>query len=199
MKTIQHSIHGSTTGNIKNCPSFPDYFAQGYILPMWVDTILYFDDDTKNWQWKTANDKFQWASHPSGQLLDDVDFTHNGKKVYHIFKAICPWKIIAPKGWSVMQLPLFYHYENEFTVMPGIWEPGVFGDLNQQVMITANKKEILIKRGTPFAQYVFYKQTKTGLKIRNASAKDKKKFTAQNLLITGEFDGSRTYNRHKTK
>lgn len=199
MRIAHQGIDKETLANVKNCPSFPDYFGQGVILPMWVDTILYYNDETKQWGWRTSSDEFAWDTHPNEQLLDDVNFEVNGKKVYHIFKALSPWKINISKGWKVMQIPLFYHIENEFTVMPGILEPTILGDLNQQVMITASKKEIYIKRGTPFVQYVPIKDTKVSLKVRNATATDKKRFNIQKLLITGQFAGSRTYNKSKAK
>jgi hypothetical protein len=35
--------------NVKQCPAFPDLFASGYILPMWADTTLFYDDETDQW------------------------------------------------------------------------------------------------------------------------------------------------------
>lgn len=197
MKIYKHSINDRVIGNAKNCPAFPDYFNQGYIIPMWVDTILYYDDDGEQWKWKTASDEYEWDTHPNHQLLHDVPLTHNGDKVYHIFKAVSPWRAITPKGWSLIQVPLFYHYENEFVVMPGVIDTDIHSELNQQVMITVNKKEILIKRGTPFVQYIPYKRTKTSLEVRNANAEDKRLFAAQHNYLTSFFTGSRAYNQKR--
>jgi len=199
MKIAHQFIDREIMANAKNCPSFPDYFGQGYIIPMWTDTILYYNDSTDSWGWRTASEEFAWDTHPNEQLLDEVKFAINGKKVHHVFKALSPWKIKISKGWTVMQIPLFYHYENEFTVMPGMLDPNVLGDLNQQVMITAANKEILIKRGTPFVQYVPIKKSHFKLNVRDANKKDKSMIQMQKLLITGVFAGSRTYNKEKGK
>jgi hypothetical protein len=57
-------------GNVKNCPSFPDYFSQGYVVTMWSDVILDFDRATGDWFWKTPSTDFIWEIHPSYQFLD---------------------------------------------------------------------------------------------------------------------------------
>ena len=54
--------------SVKNCPSFSDYFSQGYILPMWADSILEYTD--KGWKWETAVGNFKWETHFNDQLID---------------------------------------------------------------------------------------------------------------------------------
>ena len=54
-------------GNMKNCPSFSDYFTKGYIVPMWTDSYLYFNSETNDWKWTTSDDKFSWQYHSNHQ------------------------------------------------------------------------------------------------------------------------------------
>jgi hypothetical protein len=198
MRVYKNSITSTVSGNIKNCPALPDYFNQGYVVPMWADTILYYDEAKDEWRCRTPSDQYRWDSHPNHQFLEDVPFTYNGEKVYHIFKAISPWRAVTPKGWSLMQVPLFYHYDNDFAVMPGVIDTDIHSEINQQVMIMADKKEIFIKRGTPFVQYIPYKRTETSLEVRDSNETDKKLFKSQDNYMSGFFTGSRAYN-HKRK
>jgi hypothetical protein len=104
--------------SVKVCPSFPDYFSQGYIVPMWSDAIL--KSDGTAWNWRTPHSKFAWDIHGNHQFLDYVDAKFNGVNSQFVFKALCPWRIITPPGWSVLQLPLFYHFNQEWSVLPGV-------------------------------------------------------------------------------
>ena len=57
------------TKSIKNCPSFPEFFSEAYVIPMWVDTTFYVDGE--NVTIDTArNDLFKWEFHPRNQFLD---------------------------------------------------------------------------------------------------------------------------------
>ena len=114
------SINFPSSFTVKICPSFPDFFSQGYVLPMWCDTELGFNDKTQEFLWKTSNESFAWSIHTNNQFLKWADASLHGDKAKFVFKAECPWRIITPKGWSVLQLPMFYHYNKNFSVLPGI-------------------------------------------------------------------------------
>jgi hypothetical protein len=44
--------------SVRVCPSFPDYFSQGYIIPMWCDTEI--KSNNSGWNWNTASNNFSW-------------------------------------------------------------------------------------------------------------------------------------------
>lgn len=194
LKKAKHTILENTAGNVKNCPSFPDYFSNGYVIPMWCDTILSFDEETQVWNWKTSSNQFTWDVHTNEQFLDFVSYEEDGKKVKFLFKANCPWRIKTPRGWSVMQLPLLYHFDHDFSVMPGIIDTDVHTEINQQVAFKSDKKEILIKRGTPFVQYIPFKRQTLVAKIRDASLQDIAEIKAKALKLTTKFVGTKAYN-----
>ena len=75
-KDIPSQVDEVTT--VKNCPSFPDYFSQGYIIPMWTDAIL--QSDKEKWNWQTPTNKISWDMHGKTQFLDYVDVSFNGVK-----------------------------------------------------------------------------------------------------------------------
>lgn len=192
-------IHGEATieshigGNVKDCPSFPTFFSQGFIIPMWCDVILSYDDSEKIWNWRTPDSSFPWTAHSNDQFLDHVPFKFLGDKAYFVFKPLCPWNIITPPGWSVLQLPLFYHYENDWTVLPGIVDTDYHHEVNQQFLFFHKKKEILIRRGTPIAQYIPFQRTKTTMTLEKDEGEIAKKLKYFRLMMSTKFMGDRRY------
>ena len=177
---------------VKFCPSFTDYFSMGYVLPMWTDVRLSFNrvsEDQTEWSWNTPSQNFTVEAHTDGQFTDYVKPSFLGIDGEIIFKANCPWRIITPKGWSVLQLPLFYNFNKEFSVLPGIIDTDIHHEINQQILYHGNKKEIEIKRGTPLALYVPFKREDAYLDadVRFANEKDMKKINKQLLHFNTLF------------
>ncbi len=178
--------------SVKYCPSFPDYFSQGYILPMWTDVKI--QSDGYNWSWKTPTAKVSWDAHPPLQFLDYVDASFNGVKGQHVFKADCPWRIITPPGWSVLQLPLFYHFNKEWSILPGVIDTDIHSVINQQVLYHGNGNEIEIKRGDPFVLYIPFKRSnKLKNEIRYQNEKDIKIFNKQAFGFFSNFSPTAQY------
>jgi hypothetical protein len=183
---------------VKYCPSFPDYFSQGYILPMWTDVIL--REDNNRWECKTPNKMFSVLSHSNSQFLDHVDASFNGVEGQFIFKTESPWKIITPPGWSVLQLPLFYHFNKEWSVLPGVIDTDTVHVLNQQILYHGNGKEIKINRGDPLVLYVPFKRSnKLKLEVRPQTKKEEKKISADLLNLTTRFTPNGTYREMQRK
>jgi hypothetical protein len=182
---------------VKTCPSFPDFFSQGYVIPMWADTVLRFDKESQQWSWFSGRDGdyTEWGVHHSEQMTKHVDASFMGKDVVAIFKAACPWRIKTRPGWSVYQLPLFYHFDNDFAVMPGVIDTDIHSEINQQVMFFREKEEILIKRGTPFAQYIPFKRQKISHEVRKENKKDLTEFKKQDEKFFTTFSASGEYRR----
>jgi hypothetical protein len=187
------SFNVKNAGNVKNCPSFIDYFSNGVIVPMWVDSILYFNKDTKEWRWETADKKFAWANHSLPQFLDTVSYSYVNKPAHFVFKAVSPWRIITPKGYSVLQLPLFYHQNDDFSVLPGIIDSDYYHQANPQVLFHSNNSEIFIKRGTPLVQYIPFKRKTLNLKVSDATQKENDIFDLENLRFNTSFTSDNVY------
>ncbi len=195
-KDIPSKIDGSVT--VKNCPSFPDYFSQGYIVPMWCDSRIKFDET--NWFWETAIDKFSWDIHGKQQLLDHTKTKFNGIDSQFVFKAISPWRVITPPGWSVLQLPLFYHFNQEWSVLPGVIDTDIHHGINQQVLYHGNGKEIIIKRGDPFVLYIPFKRSnKINHIVKYQTEKNKKTFQKDLLDLSSKFFPSGVYRERQRK
>jgi len=180
-------------GNVKNCPSFPDFFSSGYVVPMWMDSLIKYEEKTEEWSTQSSTSLDNWTIHPNHQFVDHVSPNVFGVNGNFVFKAVCPWKVITPKGWSVLQLPLFYHFNMEWSVLPGIIDTDVHHQINQQVLYHGNGKEIFIPRGTPFAMYIPFKREKTKLVTRLFNDKDNYKFLIEEMKNNTKFIGSGAY------
>jgi hypothetical protein len=190
----------SSTHTAKACPAFPDFFSQGFILPMWSDTKLEYDPETTFYRWEAGRGEapYKWDTHANGQLVNHVDnIHHQGSKGKFVFKAISPWKIITPKGYSLLQLPVFYHFNNDFSVLPGILRTDTYHEINQQVLVHGEEKiSINIPRGAPFVHYVPIKREDFDLDVHYATEEEFYLFDTISLDIESSKMGKSKYRKN---
>ena len=191
-------IPSDVIGTVKDCPSFPDYFSQGYVLPMWSDVVLNQKEDEFSWQ--TSTGIFNWDFHTNDQLLDYVKPSFNGIESQFVFKANCPWRIITPPGWSVLQLPLFYHFNQEWSVLPGVIDTDIPSEVNQQILYHGNGKEVKIKCGDPLVLYIPFKRSdKLNHEVRYQTQEEHKRFQKDTLILSQLFIPNGTYRKLQRK
>jgi hypothetical protein len=186
---------------VKSCPSFIDLFSQGYVLPMWVDTVLSYDKTSDQWKWSTAGGPFTWEMHDKQQFVSHTNPIYQGNLGYAIFKAMSPWRIITNPGVSVLQLPVFYDFNSDFSVLPGILRTDVWHQINQQVLFHSDKKEISIPRGTPLAYYFPFYREQSKLTYREQTQQDQLSFYASDLQVDtkSNFRRGKTYLKLKSR
>jgi hypothetical protein len=183
-------------GNVKHCPSFSDYFSTGYYLPMWADSIISYNRKTEMWSWKTSDKSFVWDYHPTKQFVDIAHPTVYAVEGYAVFKAVSPWSVFTPKGYSLLQFPLFYNFNKDFTVLPGVIATDARHTLNIQILIHSDKEEIFIERGTPLAQYIPVKRNDAlSLKYRDANKKDLQKIDSSDMRYHTKFSHRGEYSK----
>lgn len=200
MKVNPGSISGPGVSTVKICPSFPDYFSMGYVLPMWCDTKLFFNPETEEWNWQTSSEEFSWDVHGKNQFVRWANPNLQGKDAPFVFKASCPWRIITPKGWSVLQLPLFYHFNKDYSVLPGIIDTDIHHEINQQVMYHGDGNGVQIQQGDPFVLYIpFERGSKLDLEIRAANEKDAKLFRRKDVELSSKFPPNGLYRSWQRK
>lgn len=174
---------------VRSCPALVDYFNDGYIIPMWADTMIKYNETTNVWNVEvgTRGDAYGWEIHYNEQAIKHAKFSTFGQVSTFIFKAISPWKVITRKGWSVYQKPLYYHFNNDFSVLPGTIDTDIHHEINQQVMYFGDNKEIFIKQGQPFVQYVPFERKKISSDIRYQTEDDILKFKTLDLQYDSAF------------
>lgn len=187
-------------GTVKSCPSFVDYFNQGFVMPAWTDAKVSYNQEKDYWNVKepeyTSDDRksYEWTIHSHDQFLNHVDIEMFGKKPTIIFKANSPWRIITKPGWSVMQLPLFYHFDNDLVAMPGIIDTEIQHQINVQMLYFGDGKEITVKRGDPLVQYIPFRKDKAlDFDIRYPTQKDISKFSSMSTRLSSMFNSGLSY------
>jgi len=177
------------SGTVKVCPAIPDFFNDGYIMPMWADTTIKYDKESDQWSTfcGSSGQDFDWSIHTNNQAINHATFKTFGQAANFIFKAVSPWKIITPKGWSVYQLPVFYHFDNDFSVMPGTRDTDIYHNVNAQVLYFGDGKEVTIKQGQPFAQFIPFKRSAIDADVRYQTAEDQKIFETEKLRYSSVF------------
>lgn len=195
----EFTFNGALAGNFKSCPSFSDYFSKGYILPMWVDSYLFYNSEDQSWKWSVSDANFSWQTHANSQYLDYVDHKFLNKNSFFVFKTKIPWNIFTSKGYSLYQLPTFFHFNEDFSVIPGVRDTDVYHEINIQLLIHSDKKEIFIPRGTPLAQYIPFKREKTKFNVREATKKDLFRINLHNLNLSTRFHKTQTYKIDRKK
>jgi hypothetical protein len=184
--------------NVKNCPSFPDYFSQGYIIPMWSDVKIKFEDSIATYEMGAK--RFSFDAHSNEQMLDYTKTSFNGVEGQFVFKANCPWRIITPPGWSVLQLPLFYHFNQEWSVLPGVIDTDIHSEINQQILYHANGKEAIIRCGDPFVLYIPFKRSdKLKHEVRYQTPEEHKRFDKDMMILNQHFRPNGTYRKMQRK
>jgi len=192
------NIPSTSPMSVKKCPSFPDYFSQGYIVPMWSDVLLTQKDDT--YEWFSSSGSFGWEIHTNDQLIDYKKINFNGVDGQFIFKALCPWRIVTPPGWSILQLPLFYHFNQEWSVLPGVIDTDIHHEINQQVLYHGNGNPIRINAGDPFVLYIPFKRSnKLNHEVFYQTEKYKKMFNKLSLSLNQNFKPNGWYRELQRK
>lgn len=189
---------------IKQCPGLSDYFSEGFVVPMWSDTSLNYSKELDSWSVKSGavsgsfGKSAMWDVHNNSQFLKHTNYFFLDKEATFVFKAISPWRVVTKPGWSVYQLPLLYHFNQNFSVMPGVIDTDIHHEINQQVLYFGNNDNVLIKRGTPLALYIPFERKNVDFSVRDQNENDKKRFEVNDINFMTKFPSAGAY-RHMQK
>ena len=180
-------------GTVRNCPSFPEYITQGFVVPLWCDLHLEVHHDS--WKWKSPEKLFTFNNHPGEQFRDWLP-KHVQDNTSMVLKPNCPWRVKTPPGWSVWQLPMIYHYNPVFETLPGIIWSDIHHEINQQMLIK-QYGEFFIPRGTPLAMYVPYERNKYTYDVSGPNVKNAAWANTAHLHVRSKFKGG--YKLHQAE
>ena len=183
-KKIPNTHPKADVGTIKNCPAMPDFFKLGYVVPLWCDLIVNVENDGK-YHWKSSNKEFKW------QIHGDVQYKHHlpdnaQENCALVVKPDCPWYVKTPPGVSLLQMPLFYHFNPDFTVLPGTIWTDIHHEINQQ-MVLHNYGETFITKGTPLAMYIPIRRETFDYTVRHQTPEDHENFMISALKTASKF------------
>lgn len=156
---------------IRRCPGITDFFSNMYVIPMWTDLKIYFNKETNGLEVNFKNsDTFpMWERHDSRQLIDHTGIIIGDRPVETVVKIVSPWNIITPKGYSVLQIPLFYNFEQNYTILPGIFDTDIYHEINVPFLLHSNNKQIEFNEGQALLAFIPFKRTKYNQKNINAN------------------------------
>lgn len=179
------------TGTAKICPAFPDFYSAGYVVPLWCDLI--FDYNQGEVRARTsAPDLFSISFHGNDQFLNFAP-AHVRDSTVVVMKLECPWYVRTSPGYSILQLPMFYEFDQRFTTMAGSIRSDTHHEMNQQLMVHV-KGSFVLERGTPIAMYIPYKRERFKLDVREVTAEFTRAMQKSQLNIMTKF--RRGYRRY---
>lgn len=180
----------------KVCPGISDTFSTGIVIPAWSDTRFFrVDDDEWRWGWHSPSSNTVWGLHPRHQFIDHVP-SWAGGKIDAVFKAINPWHIKTPVGYSVYQMPLFYQFNENFTPLPGIIDSDIYHTMHIPIAFhpSPDVDEVFIRRGEPLAMYFPFKRDSFEIEVREETEEDRLLMKKVEQL-DGVFDNA--YRNHR--
>ena len=180
-------------GTVRNCPSFPEYINQGFVVPLWCDLHIEIKHD--GYEWHSPDKMFNFSSHSDEQFRNYLP-QHMKDNTSMVLKPSCPWRVKTPPGWSVWQLPMTYHYNPIFETLPGIIWSDIHHEINQQ-MLMRQYGEFVIKRGTPLAMYVPYERNKYTYDVSGPNEQNSKWANTAYTHVRTKFKGG--YKLHQSE
>ena len=194
-KRVQRKINSlDDKGTVRNCPSFPEYINQGFVVPLWCDLYLEIEQEG-TWKWRTPDKNFSFSTHSNTQFRDWLP-QHMQDNTSMVVKPSCPWRVKTPPGWSVWQLPMYYHYNPMFETLPGIIWSDIHHEINQQ-MLFKRYGEFFIPRGTPLAMYVPFERNKYTYDISGPNSTNAAWSNESFLHVRSKFKGG--YKLHQAE
>jgi len=177
------------TRTVKMCPSFSDIYNEGFVLVSPCDIVLRYHEPTQLWQWESSMSQLELEVHGTNQFVNWVD-----GPVKAIFKIPFPYAVFVPKGYNLRQVPIIYDYNPDWHVAYGVYKADQVPELTIQIMYTSDKKEILIKQGTPLCQMIPYKREKFSYGFTALKEKHIRKIKAGWYRATSKFTYSHVKN-----
>lgn len=185
---------------IKTCPGALDIFSSAYVLPSWVDAeINIVDRESKMYTWSSPLEEFLFEEHDDGQFLHYAPDKLKEKTV-GILKYVSPWFMKTPKGYSSLQMPAYYDFNQDFSVPIGVVDTDIYHEINAQLILSSEKDVIKISRGQPIAYFFPFKRDTFSLNVRERNEEDKiNENKTKYSSLTKFFGGYISYRRSLEK
>ncbi len=184
----------NTSNSIIDCLPVKDMITAGYIIPNVFEQEIIAEENLSTGQEDLERvfpvERIGEFMEVQNQFTTPNSFYQHqqcpvhiqGKKKSYI-KIAVPWKIKTPPGYSCLFVQPFWHFDQEFVIMPAIIDTDEFdlGELNFPCYLTDPVK--LLKPGEPLVQVIPFKReewkhtlkyeaptsrTKMGLFLNNA-------------------------------
>lgn len=157
------NIPNDIDATVKQCPSFADYFSNGFVMPAWCDVKIKIDNGHVHVE--TPYSAFQVSRHTPDQFKDHIPLSAS-EKIQEIFKLVSPWCISVPDGYSIYQMPLIYNFNEDFSALVGVVHADHYHEIHTHIAVHSSKTEFMINRGDPLSIIMPFKREKFSLIVR---------------------------------
>ncbi len=149
--------HNNDAKSVKACLPFLDAMSMGWIIPLPFDVQSFVDQKTQRRQFRWSIDaKFEPVGAHSSLQLGGEAGPYKGRSV---FKWINPWRMIVPRGWSVLIRQPAHHEQLPFRAFSGVVDCNMLDiPVNIPFMWTGKRDNEFIPAGTPIAQVIAFER-----------------------------------------
>jgi hypothetical protein len=166
-----------TSVHTAKCPGIFNLMRHGWILRTWQDITIETNSDGISCNWASAVNQKEVCGfdaigfHPPEQLVNFLD-NWDGV-IQNVIKFQTSWKCKIPPGYFLLEMPVAYSDENRFETLPGYFsnEYG-YAQMNPQVKWKVPSGKVLIKAGTPIAQYILVKRDQFDVVVRTETQRE---------------------------
>jgi hypothetical protein len=182
---------------IKKCPAVVDYFAEGYIIPLWSDILIQRHGD--DFHFETNHDQGIGSTIEFHDESQFSTYPFKRKDLRRAVKFTSPWFFHTPPGWSMLFIPPLLHPNNDFTLFPGIVETDSFHQVNFPGVWHSEGDRIL-QRGSAFLHVIPFKRTKHKLSVEQFMPEDYQNNTDESFRLRSKMtNGYRDITRRNKK
>jgi len=155
-KTRDYEFQQKLTPTIKRCPGIIDFYKYAYIVKLWTDTIIHIKED-REWTFTQALEPG-----PTNAVWEGFDENQCDKYIPSVEKTlkVCtPWHVLTPKGYSMLQLPLWWEFNKDWEASAGVWDTDISPIININI-IFKNLGIYRLAAGTPLVMLIPFKREK---------------------------------------
>lgn len=136
----------------KKCTPMLDGLTSGYIITLWADIFIEWNNAIPNISWRTENPIFS-AHGPSSERVPAPPGYSN-----YVFKYHNTWIPITPKGYSVLVTSPFGYQDSPLRCIPAVIDSDTSRlDLSPPMWLS-NNFEGIVEKGTPLLQIIPFKR-----------------------------------------
>ncbi len=138
------------------CPGINQYVKMGWVITCPTDIVIKTNGDGSSFEWESGSAFMSQAglvgNHPPDQTLPIIDSPR--ETLATTIKIETPWRCRASDDIVLIQTHVHWNNEERFTSATGIFDPRYALQCNVQLFWHKLNDEVLIKGGTPLAQYI---------------------------------------------
>lgn len=160
--------NGDSSATAKKCIPMLDAMSSGYMIKLWSDVDVYWENENPYINWRVNHDVFALHGNNSRDVPPPVGY-HNT-----VFKYLTWFRVRLPVGYSLMVQPPANRNPLPFMPIPGIIDSDKEAiDTNIPVWISKDADGV-IESGTPIAQLIPFKRESWTSEFSHISMEDYK-------------------------